>query len=92
MLQPQLLQLYAHARLGSAPPRLEVCLLVDNSGSMGSKAGPTRQAVALLMEVLRRLELRWAVVRFDKGQQVGLAAQSACLPAGLRALLPLGLG
>jgi hypothetical protein len=47
-------------------------VLVDNSASMGRMAGQTRQALVLLCESLRRLEARFALVRFGRrhGQQV----------------------
>lgn len=44
----------------------EIALLVDNSGSMSRLADETKQALVLLAEVLRRLEVRFAVVRFGR--------------------------
>lgn len=44
----------------------EIALLVDNSGSMMRLADETKQALVLLAEVLRRLEVSFAVVRFGR--------------------------
>eukprot|EP00878_Enallax_costatus_P013375 GHUV01013985.1.p1 GENE.GHUV01013985.1~~GHUV01013985.1.p1 ORF type:complete len:1200 (+),score=534.70 GHUV01013985.1:114-3713(+) len=44
----------------------QVALLVDNSGSMMRLADETKQAMVLLGEVLRRLEVSFAVVRFGR--------------------------
>jgi hypothetical protein len=50
--------------------RFEWVLMLDNSGSMRSKRREVLQAVTLIMEVLRRLECPFAVVRFGmKGKQ-----------------------
>ena len=38
----------------------ELCLMVDNSGTMTSKADDTLVALVVLMEVLRKLEVRAA--------------------------------
>ncbi len=71
-LRLQQQQLYGRTRPGCAPPRFEWCLLVDNSGSMASKAQGAKMAVVLLMEVLRRLENPFAVVTFGRKQRVGV--------------------
>lgn len=42
----------------------EWCIMVDNSGSMGTKKNQTAEALVVLIEVLRKLECRFAVVRF----------------------------
>ena len=43
---------------------IEWCLLVDNSGSMITKEHQTKEALVLVMEMLRRLEFRFAVALF----------------------------
>ncbi|PNH01171.1 hypothetical protein TSOC_012938 [Tetrabaena socialis] len=50
--------------------RVDWCLLLDDSGSMLPKAQAARMAVALVMEVLRRLEDDFAVVMFSKTSEV----------------------
>eukprot|EP01127_Copromyxa_protea_P008978 TRINITY_DN2080_c0_g1_i4.p1 TRINITY_DN2080_c0_g1~~TRINITY_DN2080_c0_g1_i4.p1 ORF type:complete len:7466 (-),score=1064.85 TRINITY_DN2080_c0_g1_i4:44-22441(-) len=42
----------------------EWCIMVDNSGSMGTKKNQTAEALVVLIEVLRKLECRFAIVRF----------------------------
>lgn len=44
----------------------EVALLIDNSGSMARLVDETKQAMVLLAEVLRRLEVKFALVRFGR--------------------------
>ena len=62
--------LYEHCGANGVQLVSEWCLLIDNSGSMSTKALETQQAVALMMEVLRRLENRFAVVNFGRRQTV----------------------
>ena len=66
---------------GRGMPHFEWCIMLDNSGSMAAKATAVKEAVTVLMEVLRRMEQRFAVVRFGKksGQKVG----ESCRQAGM---------
>lgn len=58
---------HAYRKCGSrGMPRFEWCLLLDNSGSMASKATAVKEAVTVVMEVLRRMEQPFAVVRFGR--------------------------
>jgi len=50
--------------------RLEWCLLVDNSGSMMTKATQSAEALAVVIQVLRWMECRFAIARFgNRGRQ-----------------------
>jgi len=63
------------ARAMPSPSDIEVVLLLDNSGSMTPYTIHMQEAVMLSCEVLRQLELRFAVARFggsDDGCQVVL--------------------
>lgn len=75
-------QLYSRIGPGGASgaPRFEWCLLLDNSGSMASKAHGAKMATALLMEVLRRVECPFAVVTFGRKQQVGTVSGFSAHP------------
>jgi hypothetical protein len=44
----------------------EIVLLVDNSGSMVRLVDETKHAMVLVAEVLRRLEVKFAIVRFGR--------------------------
>jgi hypothetical protein len=44
----------------------EIALLVDNSGSMARLVDETKQAMVVVAEVLRRLEVKFAIVRFGR--------------------------
>ena len=44
----------------------EIVLLVDNGGSMARLMDETKQAMVLVAEVLRRLEVKFAIVRFGR--------------------------
>jgi hypothetical protein len=59
-------KLYKAAGLGQTQHVFEVAVLVDNSGSMGRFAGEVKQTLVLLAEVLRRIEVQFALVRFGK--------------------------
>lgn len=67
-------QLYEHCGANGTQLVAEWCLLIDNSGSMASKANEAKMAVALMMEVLRRLESKFAVVTFGRKQAVRVGA------------------
>jgi hypothetical protein len=51
---------------GAQQHSFEVALLIDNSGSMVRLVDETKQAMVLVAEVLRRLEVRFAIVRFGR--------------------------
>ncbi len=44
----------------------QFCFLVDNSGSMGGNTRQVRTALVLAMEVLRRLECEFSIIRFGE--------------------------
>jgi hypothetical protein len=66
------MELFYKRTSGSQQHSFEVAVLLDNSGSMSRLADETKQALVLLAEVLRRLEVKFAVVRFGRahGQKV----------------------
>lgn len=47
----------------------EWCILVDNSGSMGTKASQSAETLVVLIEVLRKLECRFAIGRFGNAHR-----------------------
>lgn len=51
---------------GDQQHSFEVALLIDNSGSMVRLVDETKQAMVLVAEVLRRLEVKFALVRFGR--------------------------
>lgn len=60
------IELFYKRSSGRQQHSFEVAVLLDNSGSMSRLADETKQALVLLAEVLRRLEMRFAVVRFGR--------------------------
>jgi hypothetical protein len=58
-------QLYKHSS-ASQQHSFEIAVLIDNSGSMARLAVEAKQALVLLGEVLRHLELKFALVRFGR--------------------------
>jgi len=59
-------QLYRQSS-GAQQHSFEVALLIDNSGSMARMQDETKSAMVLLAEVLRHLEVSFALVRFGSG-------------------------
>jgi hypothetical protein len=69
------MELFYKRSSGRQQHSFEVAVLLDNSGSMSRLADETKQALVLLAEVLRRLEVKFAVVRFGRAHgQVVLKA------------------